>query len=345
MKHKPVWSVTWILACIIAAGMIAIFVFSSKRQNPPTRKWLHRVGEYTSVNENARCFRCHAHARYPIPDPADTNRILWARMPANRIIDTIKYYTSNHWDFKCTDCHSDAYLQVPHPSGLRYAAMNTCLDCHEGDPATSGYHFEDVDTAFRKSVHFVMDSSGFGCWSCHDPHYNKAHSADTSVPLLQSVAYANAMCLKCHDSASGSNFFEYYGKVPVSIQSVHEWLPSMQNHFENVRCIDCHTLIRFGDSTLVSHQVLPAEQSLSQCEACHSANTILTHTLYRFRPAPSGNTLGFVNPLYLREQDIIGSNRNHYFLTVTAILLMITAGILLLHLIIRAILKTDRNGN
>ena len=55
----------------------------------------------------------------------------------------------------------------------------------------------------------------------------------------------------------------------------HEWLPNETLHFQNVRCIECHTQI--NDSILVAHLVLPKEKALLyQVIPLFRVNNVLT---------------------------------------------------------------------
>jgi hypothetical protein len=321
---------------IIAIVIVLSIAFSIKHEPIKKRQAItHQQKDYTSKTENAKCLKCHAVARYEIQDPDDSTKTICKRMSSGWMIDTNKYYNSNHWDFKCTDCHSDEYLKTPHDSKLKYVQLNICLDCHADDEKTAKYHFEDIDTAFRQSTHYKMDSTHFNCWSCHDPHYNKSITRDSLQDIRAIVAYDNAVCLKCHDTNTRDNYYEFFGKAKTNLYEKHAWLHELQNHFENVRCIDCHVAI--NDSLLVPHSIIPKASSVRECSACHAPNSILLKSLYKNRPQEAVNKFGFLNPVNLKFQNVIGMNRNYYLNLVALILLGIIGLFILTHVTIRII--------
>ncbi|MEI6123213.1 MAG: cytochrome c3 family protein [Bacteroidota bacterium] len=327
------------IVIIVLILLLAVSIVFNIEKKPlkTVKKPAHQAKEYTSKDANNKCLKCHTVNKYEINSPDDSTVILQKKMPARCVIDSNKYYTSNHWDFKCTDCHSEDYAKVPHDSKLKYAQINTCLDCHADDAKYVKFHFEDIDTAFRKSVHFKNDSVNFNCFSCHDAHYNKTSMRDSLQDIEITVASDNAMCLKCHDTNSIDNDYEFYSSTKTAkanLYSKHSWLPALENHFKNVRCVDCHSAL--DEKTLVGHNIEPKKLSVKECTDCHSPNSILLKSLYKNRPQ-AAQSFGFLNPQTLQEQDIIGSNRNHYLNLIFIIVFGLAGFAIFVHIIFRII--------
>jgi hypothetical protein len=99
-------------------------------------------------------------------------------------------------------------------------------------------------------------------------------------------------------------------KVNPNILKKHEWLPNQALHFKNVRCIECHA--RTNDSILVAHNVQPKAKAVRRCVECHSTNSILMASLYKYKVQEGRNKAGFYNGVIMNEGYVIGANRNYY---------------------------------
>jgi hypothetical protein len=322
-----------IVTIIVFVVVFLAIVFSLKNQPKATVKNKILDRDYTSKTENMTCLECHSKAECEYKDPSDSTILIRKKMPVNCIIDTLLYYNSNHWDFKCTDCHSDEYSKAPHDSTLKEAEISTCLDCHLDDEQFTKYHFDKIESEFRKSTHAGLDTLGFSCWSCHNGHYNKVNERDIDESVMDIVAYGNKICLDCHSDTSKYNKF---GKPLADLVEKHNWLPYLSNHFDNVRCIDCHTAI--NDTILADHFVLPKEESVRECAACHSTNSILYKTLYERRKITDINKFGFYNSVILKEQLVIGSNRNYYLNLISMVIFIIVSFVVILHIALRILI-------
>jgi hypothetical protein len=82
---------------------------------------------------------------------------------------------------------------------------------------------------------------------------------------------------------------------------------------------------------------MPKASSIRECSACHSPNSILLKSLYKNRPQEAANKFGFLNPVDLKFQNVIGMNRNYYLNLVALILLGIIGLFILTHVTIRII--------
>ncbi len=284
-------------------------------------------------NENEQCFKCHGQNRYEY-----TNEILGrnikALMFSERIVKRNEFYESNHKNFSCTDCHSDQYKTFPHSGELRMEQQYNCIDCHGGDEKFAQYHFEEIEKEYQKSTHFKLEEEGFTCWKCHNPHYYKINIRN-SENIKETILYDNNICLGCH-----SNFDHFQlltDRDEINIIRTHEWLPNQAVHFQNVRCIECHTKI--NNDILVAHLIQPKEDAVRRCNECHSKNSILMTTLYKFQSKEQRKS-GFFNGIILNESYVIGANRNEFLSLVSLIFLFLTLGAITVHMVFRI-----RKGN
>lgn len=289
------------------------------------------VSKFDSLNN--RCFKCHGQEKYEYSNET-LGKMIKANMCSERIIHKGEFYTSNHKSFSCTDCHSDEYAKFPHAGELRMEQKYNCLDCHGGDAKFAKYHFEEIDSEYRKSTHFKMEDQGFTCWKCHDPHTYKI-TVRNSTNLKTTIAYDNAICLNCHSDYS--RFQLVSDKAEMNIIQKHDWLPNQASHFANVRCIECHTKI--NNNIPVSHMILPKEEAVRHCNECHSQNSILMASLYKFESKEQRRD-GFFNGIILNASYVIGANRNEYLNMLSLIIFVAVAGIIIIHILFRL-----RNNN
>jgi len=298
------------------------FGFKLKKENWKPKDTVNFVSKYYKENEN--CLKCHGQNIYEYRNESQGINIRHA-MSSEKIINRDAFYQSNHKSFKCTDCHSDEYLKFPHAGELRLEQMYNCLDCHGNDPKYAQFHFEEIDSEYQKSIHFQMEKDGFTCWKCHNPHYYKISIRNTEN-LKKTIAYDNSICLSCHSDYA--KFQLLSDKEEISIIDKHDWLPNQSVHFKNVRCIECHT--KANDSLLVSHLIMPKDSAVRRCNECHSQNSILMASLYKFKSKEKRKD-GFINGVMLNESYVIGANRNEYLNSISLVLFFIVLGIIVVH--------------
>lgn len=278
--------------------------------------------------QNEQCFKCHGQNRYEYTN-GNLGRNVKALMFSERIIKRTDFYQSNHKSFGCKDCHSDQYSTFPHPGELRMEQKYNCIDCHGGDEKYAQYHFEEIEKEYQESTHFRLEEEGFTCWKCHNPHSYKINIRN-SENIKETILYDNNICLGCH-----SNFDHFQlltNREEINIVRTHEWLPNQTVHFQNVRCIECHTKI--NNDILVSHLIQPKEKAVRLCNECHSQNSILMTTLYKFKSKEQRRS-GFFNGIILNESYVIGANRNEFLNLVSIIILFIILGAMGVHIIFR----------
>jgi hypothetical protein len=288
-----------------------------------------RVSPY--VEENQECFKCHGQAYFSYFNDW-VERDVRERMNPYYIVDSALFYNSNHWNFRCTDCHSSDYANFPHPNELRFEPKYTCMDCHEGDEHYAQFNFEMIQEEFLASVHSEKHSEDFTCWMCHDPHSYHI-SARNSENLPATIQYDNEICLSCHMDQNRMGILS--DREIFNMVNQHEWLPNHKAHFKSVRCIECHAT--FNEDILVAHKILPREQAVKKCVECHSQNSLLMASLYRFQVKEKREKQGYLNAAILTETYVIGANRNK-FLNIASIAIfgLVVAG-LVTHAILRKI--------
>jgi NAD-dependent SIR2 family protein deacetylase len=280
-------------------------------------------GQDIQMREDSRtCLECHSKQTYTMLNDW-TGQEERRLMNPYHIIDTTLYLTGVHQSFSCMDCHSMDYENYPHDRELRYEPLATCLDCHGGDPNYEHYQFERIEEEFQKSVHFTKAGDLFTCSKCHNQHYYRT-AARTSSNVSDIVYADNQMCLSCHSNSARFNLAATED-FPL-INDVHSWLPNHELHWRSVRCIDCHTA--FDEELMISHNILPKEQAVKNCSECHSANSMLRATLYRYENIQARQEAGLFSSFRSNQAYIIGANQIPLFKYLSiAILLLVFVGI------------------
>jgi predicted CXXCH cytochrome family protein len=316
-----------ILVAIINSGSFASAgIFGSLIDKSATQDSISFVSPYDEANN--RCFKCHGQARYEYTNETLGKQVK-AAMCSERIVRKDLFYNSNHKSFSCTDCHSEEYTKFPHAGELRMEQKFNCIDCHGGDEKFAQYHFEGIDSAYQQSTHYKLEGDGFSCWKCHDPHSYKI-SVRNKDNLKETIAYDNAICLNCHSDYS--RFQLLSDKEEINIITKHDWLPNQAAHFANVRCIECHTQI--NNKIPVSHLIKPKAEAVKLCNECHSQNSILMASLYKFESKAQRRD-GFFNGIILNASYVIGANRNEYLNLLSLIIFIGVIGVIAVHIYFR----------
>jgi len=309
-----------------------VFIFKSDNLN--TEDTATFTSKYSADNE--RCLKCHGQGKYEYTNETLGKQIR-ALMCSDRIIKREEFYNSNHKNFSCTDCHSEQYTKFPHSGELRMEQKLNCLDCHGGDEKFAQYHFEEIDSEYKQSTHFKLEQDGFSCWKCHNPHTYKINIRN-SRNIKETILYDNSICLNCH--ANFDRFQLLTDRKEINILKTHEWLPNQAAHFQNVRCIECHTKV--NDSILVSHFIRPKKDAVRLCNECHSQNSLLMSSLYKFKSKEQRHDKGFVNGIILNESYVIGANRNEYLNLFSLLVFFVLLIIISIHIIFR--IKKSKKG-
>ena len=254
-------------------------------------------------DDNEKCLICHGEEYYTLFDSV-TGVSKVRNMFEDYHINRNEYYQSNHKTFSCTDCHSLDFVNFPHAVSARLEEHFACLDCHGNADNYSQFSFEEIEKEYIQSTHAKVQD--FSCWKCHNPHNYKLIARD-GVDIGEIVLYDNNMCLECH--ANFSQFRLLSDREEINVVNRHEWLPNQILHFQNVRCIECHTQI--SDSILIAHTVLPKDKAVKNCTECHSTDSRLMSTLYKFESKGKRQN-GFFNSIILSSSYVIGASRNIY---------------------------------
>ena len=283
----------------------------------------HEVNDF--VEDNEACLKCHGEMKYVMEDTT-LGRSVHKHMCPDRFVDREAYYASVHKSFSCTDCHSWDFNTFPHPLSVRVEENYTCLGCHGDDETFAQYHFEEIEKEFQESIHNIDE---FTCSKCHDPHTYKAFMRNAD-DLSEAILYDNNMCLECH--ANYAHFMLLTDRLEINVIDKHEWLPNQASLFQILWCIECHTEI--NDSILIAHKILPSKDAVRNCTECHSRDSRLMHTLYKFQ-VQEGRKAGFINGIIINDAYVIGANQNVIMNRLSVLLFLMTFLVIAVHTIMR----------
>ncbi|WP_246237723.1 cytochrome c3 family protein [Caldichromatium japonicum] len=241
---------------------------------------------------NADCLRCHRMQTLAYRD-RKTGEII------DLSIDPQRFARSVHGAAACIDCHEGGFDRYPHsPESL--GQRLSCLGCHEQDERLSerDYRFATIRDEFNASIHATSDApeaQGFDCHRCHDPHVFR--NAQIGQPLAEIVRADNQLCLSCHEA------------VRKSGSGAHLWLPKRDKHWAAVRCLECHTPLTPAGQP-VSHQILAAKDSNTDCVNCHAKESRLLDRLYRYRAENDLKGRGLWSQAIFNESYVVGMSRS-----------------------------------
>jgi hypothetical protein len=302
--------------------ILCIVVFLVFSQKPQAQDNVPTTG-------NDLCFRCHTHQTFTFRNTLTETEVKRMMNPLY-ILDKNRFASGVHSKFKCTDCHSTGYSKYPHNAELKLEPLGTCLDCHGGDEKFAAFQFEKIDEQFQKSVHFHKSGTSFTCSKCHNQHYYQAKSRNSSE-VAEIIGFSNEMCLTCH--SNNSKFQLISDTLKPALSQIHEWLPNQELHFKNVRCLECHT--RVVDSLAVSHNILPKEKALKNCIECHSKNSMLVASLYKYKNLQSRSEEGKLNTIISNKSYVIGAYQNVWLNYTSIVIFLLALAGISIHLIIR----------
>ena len=120
----------------------------------------------------------------------------------------------------------------------------------------------------------------------------------------------------------------------INVVDSHDWLPDQVAHFRSVRCIECHTEI--SDSILIAHKILPKSDAVKNCTECHSRDSRLMQTLYKFQ-IKEERKAGFANSIIINNAYVIGANQNVLLNRLSVLVFALTFLVILFHSILRII--------
>lgn len=274
------------------------------------------------AEDNEKCLVCHGEPYFELSDTA-TGLVQNRLMCDDYFVERDEFYQSNHWSFACTDCHSYDFELFPHPVSARLEEPYNCNDCHGYDEQYAHFQFEKIEEEYQESIHAEIE--GFSCWKCHDPHSYEVLIRDTE-DFEEAILQNNNICLECHSNYN--NFQLLTDREEIEIVQSHDWLPNQEAHFKSVRCLECHTEI--NDTLMVAHRVLPMDKAVKRCTECHSADSRLMASLYRYQSKELRGDVGFINAVILNQSFVVGAHRN---VILNYLSYIIFAGVILLLLV------------
>jgi hypothetical protein len=127
------------------------------------------------------------------------------------------------------------------------------------------------------------------------------------------------------------------GRENPELVQIHEWLPNQDLHFEQVRCIECHTEVI--DGLMVSHHIQKKEQAVRNCVECHSANSMLKASLYKYQNLQEQSEEGGLRAVISNESYVIGSQQIPVLKTLSIIIFALTLMVIMIHGIFRVLKK------
>ncbi len=310
-----------------------VFILFSQNDNSHKKK--------RQIPDNHECLKCHGHLSYTALSKDSTQKKKMLMNPERRI-DSVQYAHATHGSFKCTDCHDEGYSKYPHDADLKFSQMMVCMDCHGGNKKFAQYNFETIEQEALKSVH-SKSIKGFTCWQCHNPHtyVNTYYKSRKDISQSKAIEVCNTACKECHSNPD--KFGMLSDKKMKDIAGIHEFLPNYELHFKNVRCTDCHAVIR--DSIASNHNIAPVSNAIKNCAECHSMNSRLMTTLYKYTAKSERNKYGFINAAIMNNAYVIGANRNSFLNIVSISILIVVIIAVAVHYSILVYSRKNQNKN
>jgi hypothetical protein len=271
-------------------------------------------------DENKECFRCHKMESLSELQPDGSIRSFH--------ISEKHFQISNHSKLSCSECHETGYKQYPHTAeeAVRSTDCNSCHKDHhlfdfsntncETQPAGGCRtqekkeliaKIDSIVTEFENSTHF-KNAKSIHCFTCHNPHtFNKEE--EKKAGLKNFISLENDVCLSCHTNKTKYTSYQKPDskKEWKELAWVHEWIPSRELHWQNVRCLDCHSSYQ---NTNLSHHILPSEDAVRNCNSCHTDKSILNDKLYKLYSQQEKERYGMINSILWNQAYIIGATRN-----------------------------------
>jgi predicted CXXCH cytochrome family protein len=308
------------LAAIIVCIMLLVGSLAHAQSTGPSPEAIEK-----NRVANLKCFACHEPAALEHPPQAglDMKKLRAA------VMDPEVFKGSDHGRLACTKCHNEGYDDFPHAADAK-DNTGTCSDCHSRK-ATK------IEEEFSHSVHAKRMADTFTCTNCHNPHLMRI--AAKLVDPAKIVAQDNRVCLGCHDSDETFAKYAPEKKSRPLIDNIHSWLPNARLHWQNVRCVECHTPLSPDG---ISHVILDKTKAERKCVACHSADSTLKVRLYRHLVQDEQQKYGFLNSVILSNSYVIGATRNQKLDYLVAALVALTFVGVLLHGLLRYIAKRLR---
>lgn len=254
-----------VVLCVLLAA------FYAQANSPESNDFKDKARELRAEAKtgNESCLSCHSSDRINKEWVTERGRSL------NLHVDSIHYNDSVHQGQNCESCHQ----------GADDAAFETAPHRFENDTASRGCEschsevFHEVNEQIKSSHHTktVVEKFGneFACETCHNAHTFKF--PERTEDIAANIQKANDACFGCHNDLKG--YEQLTDKKLLDQEMGHWFLPEKNKHFAAVRCVDCHSA---GEGTQL-HTITAAEDAISDCTLCHSEDTAITSSLYKYR--------------------------------------------------------------
>lgn len=269
--------------------------------------------------DDKKCLECHYDTDLTTRDPLTKREYRLA-------IDMEAYRRSSHAALPCRSCHERGYARVPHTSPRRRDAFR-CLFCHREDEALADFKPAVRKESVTKSAHREAVGAAFDCHACHDPHVFRPRPAVSDGPAR--VAWANAICLRCHGEAGALEPFEDAKQSVLT----HMFLPHTPLHLRVTECISCH-----GDPDSLRHTILPVEESRRACTSCHTSDAELLRGGYGDESSALTNNAGLFDDVY-----VIGATRSMWLDRASQAGFLFAVLFILVHALVRIATRARRD--
>jgi hypothetical protein len=251
------------------------------------------------INQQNLCLSCH------IKESTTKSEFAKTLINFNKSVHGSAILRGNQDAPNCIDCHGTHNLKRASDPNSKINKMNVakvCGNCHIA-----------VTQEYNNSIHGISLQKGImeapSCTHCHGEHAIQQVGAipdrvfmDNHIKRLTVIENKMVYCIQCH---ADENMARKFNISTISV--AHDWLPNLANHYETVRCIDCHSSYLPPN---LSHNILPPDKTVKKCEECHGQNSILMTKLYKHEKKLSKERFGFINGTILSNAYVIGTTRN-----------------------------------
>lgn len=218
--------------------------------------------------DNESCLSCHGSDSINNEWKTERGRTL------DLHTDITGYNDSVHSGQSCLNCHEGtdvtSFDEAPHQF-KDDVISRSCDSCHNTV-------FQDINHQLETSHHTktIVEKFGnkFECEACHNAH---AFNLPTrSEDITNNIEQANKPCFACHNDLKG--YEALTDKKLLDQDMAHWFLPEKNKHFSAVRCIDCHS----DGQGAQTHTITPTKEAVKDCQLCHSEDSAITSTLYKY---------------------------------------------------------------
>jgi len=281
-------------ACLVLALVVMTAGAAWAAEDPAGQgeQFYSQAGQlrHEALKQNESCFSCHGKREINAQWKTDRGRTLQLH------VDPVDYRNSVHSGQNCQSCHEgagpDAFASAPHK--FKNEQPKDCKSCHEN-------YFADIYEQNARSYHtkaIIEKGKPFPCSSCHNAHSFTLPNRAEEIPA--NIAQANERCIQCHSDLRG--YEKLTDKKLLNQDMGHWFLPNKKQHFESVRCVDCHG----GRQGEEMHVIMTAKDTKVDCDYCHSRSTALTTKLNKYRSEQKAFSM--VNKGLFDDKELVAKN-------------------------------------